>query len=409
MGTHSTSDVRRQGDRPIYLDYQATTPVDERVLAAMLPYFSERFGNPHSVHHVYGREAEAAVDEARALVAALIGAEPREVVFTSGATESNNTVIKGVARYRAPFGRRHVVTVGTEHKCVLESCRRLETNDEAEVTYLPVRGNGLIDPDRLAAAIREDTALVSVMAVNNEIGVVQPLEEIGALCRERGVHFHTDAAQAAGKIPLDVNAMNIDFLSISGHKMYAPKGIGALYVRRRPRARLEPMLDGGGQERAIRSGTVAAPLAVALGEACRISGEEMESESARLRDLRDRMRARLSEGIPDLAINGDLERRVPGNLSITIPGLDAETLIETLCGVAVSTASACSSAAVEPSYVLSALGLSDADAAASIRIGLGRPTTAEEVDRAAEEIREAVARLRAEGAGRRPGTGNAAE
>lgn len=409
MSQHHTSQSSSPARRPIYLDYQATTPVDERVLAAMLPYFREHFGNPHSVHHAYGREAEAAVDAARARVAALLAAEPREVIFTSGATESNNTVIKGVAKFYAPFGKGHILTLQSEHKCVLESCRRLEAQEGCEVTYLPVRSNGLVDLDLLARSIREDTILVSVMAVNNEIGVIQPLAEIGALCRGRGVYFHTDAAQAAGKIPLDVNAMNIDFLSLSGHKVYGPKGIGALYMRRRPRARLVPMMDGGGQERAARSGTVPTPLVVGLGEACRIAAEELDSEHARLTELQARLRAALEAGIADLRINGDMDRRVPGNLNITIPGLDAETLIEHLNGVAVSTASACSSTTVEPSYVLSALGLSDEDAAASLRIGLGRFTTTEEVDLAAAEICETVRRLRAEGKSRLPASGRAAE
>jgi cysteine desulfurase len=383
-------------ERPIYLDYQATTPVDPRVLEAMWPYFREHFGNPHSVHHAYGQAAESAVEDARREVAALIGAEPREIVFTAGATESNNTAIKGAAHFHARFGKKHLITAASEHKCVLESCKRLEA-EGFEVTWLPVRENGLVDPAALAAAIREDTVLVSLMAVNNEIGVIQPLAEIGALCRERGVYFHTDAAQAAGKIPLDVREMNIDLLSISGHKVYGPKGIGALYIRRRPRVRIESLIDGGGQERALRSGTVPVPLAVGLGAACRIAGAEMEAERARLSELQARLRTALARHIPDLRVNGDLEARIPGNLNVMIPGLDAETLIRHLTGVAVSTASACSSASVEPSYVLSALGLSDAEAAASLRIGLGRFTTAEEIDAAAAEIGAVATRLRAEG------------
>lgn len=396
------------GRRPIYLDYQATTPTDERVVQAMRPYFAEGFGNPHSVHHAYGREAEAAVEAARAEVAALIGAQAREVVFTSGATESNNTAIKGAARFHARFAKRHVITAVTEHKCVLETCKRLQ-GEGFEVTYLPVKADGLIDLDHLAAAIREDTVLVSIMAVNNEIGVIQPLAEIGALCRERGVYFHTDAAQGVGKIPLDVNAMGIDLLSVSGHKVYGPMGIGALYVRRRPRVRIEPLIDGGGQERGLRSGTVATPLAVGLGAACRIAGVEMEAERARLLELRQRLHARLAADLPDLRVNGDLAQRIPGNLNVTIPGLQAETLIEHLADVAVSTASACSSASVEPSYVLSALGLSDGDAAAGLRIGLGRFTTAAEVDAAAAEIAGTARRLREEGRGVPAGRAPAAE
>lgn len=381
---------------PIYLDYQATTPVDARVREAMWPFFAEHFGNPHSVHHGYGRDAETAVTQARREVAALINAEPREVIFTSGATESNNTAIKGGARFHAAKGKRHVVTAVTEHKCVLASCQRLEQEGFA-VTYLPVQANGLVDPRAVAEAIRSDTALVSVMAVNNEIGVIQPLAEIGAICREKGVMFHVDAAQAAGKIPIDTAALPVDLMSISGHKIYGPKGIGALYVRRRPRARLEPLMDGGGQERGLRSGTVPAPLAVGLGAACRVAGEAMDAERAHLDGLYRRLRDGLMERVPDAYVNGDETERIPGNLNICFPGLDAETLIEAVPGLAVSTASACSSASVEPSYVLSALGLSDADAAASLRIGLGRYTTAAEVDRAVAELGEAVQRLRAQG------------
>ena len=384
---------------PIYLDYQATTPVDPRVREAMWPYFAASFGNPHSVHHRYGRDAEAAVAQARRDVAALIQAEPREVIFTSGATESNNTAIKGGARFHAARGKQHVVTPVTEHKCILASCQRLEQEGFA-VTYLPVRANGLVDPQAVADAIRPDTALVSVMAVNNEIGVIQPLAEIGAICREKGVMFHVDAAQAAGKIPIDTTELPVDLMSISGHKIYGPKGIGALYVRRRPRARLEPLMDGGGQERGLRSGTVPAPLAVGLGAACRIAGEVMADERAHLDALYRRLRDGLMERVPDAYVNGDETARIPGNLNICIPGLDAETLIEAVPGLALSTASACSSAAVEPSYVLSALGLSDADAAASLRIGLGRYTTADEVDRAVAEIAGAAQRLRDSGATR---------
>jgi cysteine desulfurase len=389
-------------DRPIYLDYQATTPVDPRVAEAMWPYFTQAFGNPHSVHHSYGQEAEQAVEAAREEVARLIGAEPREIVFTSGATESNNTAIKGAARFHGPMGKRHVITLATEHKCVLESAKALE-KDGFEVEILPVEADGRVDLDRLAAAIREDTAVVSVMAANNEIGVLQPLQEIGRLCREKRVLFHTDAAQAVGKVPLDVGAANVDLLSLSGHKLYGPKGIGALYVRRRPRARITPLMDGGGQERTLRSGTVPAPLVVGLGEACRIAGAEMTAEAERLRALRQRLWDGLRGYLPDAYVNGSWEARLPGNLNVTVPGLDAETLIAATPGVAYSTASACSSTSVEPSYVLSALGLSDRDAAASIRLGLGRTTTENEIDRACEAIGRTAARLRAEGAGQLAG------
>ena len=395
-----------ESERPIYLDYQATTPVDPRVAEAMWPYFTEAFGNPHSVHHSYGQEAEQAVEAARAQVAELIGAEPREIVFTSGATESNNTAIKGAARFHGADhgtgGKRHVVTLATEHKCVLESARALE-RDGFEVEILPVAADGRVDLDRLAAAIREDTAVVSVMAANNEIGVLQPIDEIGRLCREKRVLFHTDAAQAVGKVPLDVGAANVDLLSLSGHKLYGPKGIGALYVRRRPRARITPLMDGGGQERTLRSGTVPAPLVVGLGEACRIAGLEMTAEAERLRALRQRLWDGLRAHLPDAYVNGCREARLPGNLNVTVPGLDAETLIAATPGVAYSTASACSSTSVEPSYVLSALGLSDRDAAASIRLGLGRTTTEAEVDVAAEAIGRTAARLRAQGAGQLAG------
>ena len=385
-------------ERPIYLDYQATTPVDPRVAAAVWPYFTEAFGNPHSVHHSYGQEADAAVETARAQVAGLIGAEPREIVFTSGATESNNTAIKGAARFHASQGKRHVITLETEHKCVLESVKAL-AKDGFEVDILPVEADGRVDLDRLAAAIREDTAIVSVMAANNEIGVLQPLQEIGRLCRDKRVLFHTDAAQAVGKVALDVNDASVDLLSLSGHKLYGPKGIGALYIRRRPRARITPLMDGGGQERTMRSGTVPAPLVVGLGEACRIAADEMAAEGARLSALRQRLWDGLHAHLPDAYVNGSWAARLPGNLNVTVPGLDAETLISETPGVAYSTASACSSTSVEPSYVLSALGLSDRDAAASIRLGLGRMTSEAEVDQAAEAIGRTAARLRAEGAG----------
>lgn len=387
------SDERSQRRGVVYLDAQATTPCDERVIAAMLPYFGERFGNAHSAHR-FGREAADAVEEARAEVAALIGAEPREIVFTSGATEANNLAIRGAAAFLR--GRRgHLITAATEHKCVLESVAAA-VREGASATVLPVDGAGLIDLTALDAAIGPPTALVSIMAVNNEIGVIQPLPAIGALCRERGVLFHSDAAQAAGKIPLDVKAMNVDLMSLSAHKMYGPKGIGALYVRRRPRVRLAPLLVGGGQERGLRSGTLPTPLCVGFGEACRIARAELAEESARLARLRQRLLGQLRAAFPDIAVNGDEERRIPGNLNIRVPGLDAEALLARLPDLALSTGSACTSAAVEPSYVLRALGLSHADAAASVRIGLGRFTTASEVDYAAGRLIEEISRLRGE-------------
>jgi cysteine desulfurase len=379
-------------DSVIYLDYQATTPVDRRVLDAMLPFFAEKFGNPHSSSHAFGAEARDAVEVARQQLADLIGAEAREVVFTSGATESNNLAIKGAGRFwreRKP----HVVTVATEHKCVLESVKALEA-EGVEVTCLGVGPGGLVDLGALEAAIRDDTALVSVMAVNNEIGVIQPLAEIGRLTRAKGCLFHTDAAQATGKIALDVNDMNIDLMSISGHKMYGPMGVGALYVRRRPRARIDATMSGGGQERGVRSGTVPAPLAVGIGEAAAIAFREMAEESTRIAALRDRFLARIRRATNDVALNGDAEQRIPGNLSLTFPGIDAEKLMASLKGVAVSSGSACTSAAVEPSYVLRGIGLDDAAARATIRVGIGRQTTEDEVDRAADEIVREVGRLR---------------
>ncbi len=383
----------------IYLDHQATTPVDPRVLDAMLPWFSETFGNAHSEQHVWGRQAAEASEAAREKVAALIGAEAREIVFTSGATESNNLAIKGAVRFALRHGRgRHIVTVATEHKCVLEACAAM-TEEGADVTTLPVDPEGFVDPAAIAAAIRDDTVLVSVMAVNNEIGVIQPLAEIGAICRERGVLLHTDAAQATGKIDLDVNAMATDLLSMSGHKMYAPKGIGALYVRRRPRARLLAEISGGGQERGMRSGTLPVPLVVALGEAADVAAGEMHREGERLVMLRSRMLERLSAALDGVTVNGSLERRVPGNLNVGFSGVDAEALMAELPELAISTGSACTSAEVEPSYVLKALGLDDADAGSAVRIGFGRFTTEAEVDAASDMIVRAVQEQR---------TGNAA-
>jgi cysteine desulfurase len=394
----SVADRPAANTAPIYLDNQATTPVDPRVLDAMLPYFTRDFGNPHSTSHAYGHTAAAAVEAARAEIAALIEADPREIIFTSGATEANNLAIKGAAHFarahpEAGRQRDHVVTLTTEHKCVLESCAQLE-REGFRVTYLPVEPNGLLALDKLAAALTDSTLLVSVLAAHNEIGVIQPLAEIGALCRARGVLFHTDAAQAAGKIPLDVGAMHIDLMSISGHKLYGPKGVGVLYVRRRPRVRLLPLIDGGGQERGLRSGTLPTPLCVGLGQAAAIAAEEMDKEALRLRALRDRLYEGLARRVPGLILNGDAERRLPGNLNLVIPGTEAPSLIEACASIAISTGSACTSARVEPSYVLRELGLPDALANASIRIGLGRFTTAAEVDFAIDALAAAAARLR---------------
>ena len=387
-----TDDGKNRPKMPIYLDYQATTPCDPRVVQAMLPYFTEHFGNPHSRNHAYGWKAEEAVEKARAQVAALIGADEKEIVFTSGATESNNLALKGVAHFHKDR-KNHLITVVTEHKCVLDSCRHLEL-EGFNVTYLPVKQNGLIDLDQLRAAITDKTAIVSVMAVNNEIGVIQPLAEIGKICRERGVYFHTDAAQAAGKIPLDVNAMNIDLLSISGHKLYGPKGIGALYVRRKPRVRLEALIHGGGQERGFRSGTLPTPLCVGLGEACAIAQKEMGAETERLTYLRDRLYNGIKSRLPEVFLNGDLEKRIPGNLNISFAYVEGEGLMMGIKDLCVSSGSACTSASLEPSYVLRALGVEEELAHTSLRLGIGRFTTEQDVDYAIEHIVEAVNRLR---------------
>jgi len=376
---------------PIYLDYQATTPTDERVVAAMLPWFNEKFGNPHSSDHRHGWVSEEAVERARGQVASIIGAKPKEIIFTSGATESNNLSIKGVA-HAAGVSRRHVVTLATEHKCVLQSCRRLE-EEGFDLTILGVRPDGLVDLDELADALTDSTLLVSVMAVNNEIGVIQPLAEIGALCRERGIYLHTDAAQAVGKIPLDVNAMKIDLMSITAHKFYGPKGVGALYIRRRPKVALRAEQDGGGQERGLRSGTVPTPLVVGFGEACAIAEREMPTEAARLADLRDRILGRLRDALPTMHVHGDLDHRIPGNLNLSFANIDGQDLMMRLDGLSVSTGSACSSAIVEPSHVLQALDPDPALLHNSLRIGLGRYTTEEEIDRAAADIVAAVSSL----------------
>ncbi len=387
----------RANRRPpgIYLDNQATTPTDPRVVEAMLPFFTERFGNPHSTHHAFGWDAEEAVEKARGQLAALIGATPREVIFTSGATESNNLAIKGAARFHRDK-RPHVVTLPTEHKCVIESVRHLEREGH-RVDFLPVRPDGLVDLDRLAEAVTEETSVVSVMAVNNEIGVIQPLAEIAEICHDKGAYFHCDGAQAVGKIPLDVAALGIDLLSVSGHKFYGPKGIGALYVRRRPRVRLEPMIDGGGQERGLRSGTLPTPLCVGLGQAAEIAAEEMAEEEARISALKTRLMEGITGRLPGVALNGHATQRIPGNLNLAFEGVDAEALIKALTGLAVSSGSACTSTAVEPSYVLQALGLPEARARGSIRIGIGRFNSAAEIDQAVEELVAVVKRLREEG------------
>ncbi len=387
-----TSAAPSRPNRPVYLDNQATTRCDPRVLEVMLPFFTEVYGNPHSVEHAMGQAAAEAVEAARAEVAALVGAGANEIVFTSGATESNNIAIKGAARHAARMGllRRRVVTVATEHKCVLESVADL-AEEGFEPVLLPVGADGRLDPDALRGALAEPTLLVSVMAVNNETGVVQDLPTLAAITKEAGALFHTDAAQAVGKLPLDASAWRVDLLSLSGHKVYGPKGIGALYVRRRPRVRLAPLFSGGGQERGVRSGTLPAPLIVGLGEACRLAGAGMADEGRRLRAMRDRLLAWLRAAIPGLVVNGSLDARIPGNLNLTFPAATAVELMARAPDLCVSTGSACSSAAVEPSYVLRAMGLQDGAAARSLRIGIGRFTSPADIEYAAAALAAAHA------------------
>ncbi|KAI4351472.1 hypothetical protein L6164_005840 [Bauhinia variegata] len=378
--------------RPLYLDMQATSPVDPRVLDAMLPYYLSRFGNPHSRTHLYGWESDSAVENARAQVASLIGASPKEIVFTSGATESNNISIKGVMHFYKEK-KKHVITTQTEHKCVLDSCRHLQ-QEGFDITYLPVGTDGLIDLEKLRAAIRPDTGLVSVMTVNNEIGVVQPVEEIGKICKEFNVPFHTDAAQALGKIPIDVEKWNVSLMSLSGHKIYGPKGVGALYLRRRPRIRVEPQMSGGGQERGIRSGTVPTPLVVGMGSACELAMKEMEYEEKRVSALQERLLNGIREKLDGVVVNGSMERRYVGNLNLSFAYVEGESLLMGLKEVAVSSGSACTSASLEPSYVLRALGVDEDMAHTSIRFGIGRFTTEAEIDRAIELTVSQVEKLR---------------
>ena len=385
---------------PLYLDMQATTPLDPRVLDAMLPYQTSQFGNPHSRTHVYGWETEEAVETARGKVAKLVGADPREIVFTSGATESNNLAVKGVAGFYGAR-KRHLVASQTEHKCVLDSMRRLETEehgDKFRVTYLPVeKGTGLVRLEELEQVLvaNPDTSLVSIMAVNNEIGVLQPLKEIAALCKKHGALFHTDAAQMVGKMPIDVNDLGVDLMSISGHKIYGPKGVGALYVRRRPRVRLAAQMSGGGQERGLRSGTAATPLIVGLGAACDLAAQEMARDHAHVSKLAERMLRGLRAAIPDCVLNGSEKSHYPGCVNVSFPHVEGESLLMGLKQIAVSSGSACTSASLEPSYVLRALGVSDDLAHTSIRFGLGRFTTEAEVDFAVSQTIEVVERLRA--------------
>ncbi|MDR1660845.1 MAG: IscS subfamily cysteine desulfurase [Azoarcus sp.] len=377
--------------RPIYLDYSATTPVDPRVTQAMIPWLTERFGNPASRSHAFGWEAESAVEEAREHVAALVGAESREIVWTSGATESDNLAIKGAAHFYRDKGR-HMVTLKTEHKAVLDTVRELEREGYA-ATYLDVRENGLVDLDVFRAALRPDTSLASVMLVNNEIGVIQPIEEIGAICREKGIVFHVDAAQATGKLAIDLKKLSVDLMSFSAHKTYGPKGIGALYVRRKPRARLEAQMHGGGHERGLRSGTLPTHQIVGMGEAFRLAREEMADELPRIRALRDRLLAGIS-GIEATYVNGDLEHRIAHNLNVSFAYVEGESLMMSIKDIAVSSGSACTSASLEPSYVLRALGREDELAHSSIRFTLGRFTAEEEIDYAVEVLKTKVGRLR---------------
>jgi cysteine desulfurase len=377
--------------RPVYLDYSATTPVDPRVVDKMVPWLYEQFGNPASRSHSFGWEAEAAVEQARVDVASLVNADPREIVWTSGATESNNLAIKGAATFYVERGK-HIITVKTEHKAVLDPCRELERQGY-EVTYLDVQDNGLVDIDVLKAAIRPDTVLVSVMFVNNEIGVVQDVETIGEICRERGIIFHVDAAQATGKVVIDLQHLKVDLMSFCAHKTYGPKGIGALYVRRKPRIRIESQMHGGGHERGFRSGTLATHQIVGMGEAFKLAKAEMATENERVRMLRDRMWAGMSS-MEDVYLNGDFEQRVPHNLNISFNYVEGESLIMAVKELAVSSGSACTSASLEPSYVLRALGRNDELAHSSIRFTMGRFTTEQDVDFAVQLLKARVDKLR---------------
>ena len=378
---------------PIYLDNHATTPMDPRVLEAMLPYFTDRFGNAASRNHQFGWEAEAAVETAREQIAKLIGATPKEIIFTSGATESDNLAIKGVAEMYRQKGN-HIITAATEHKAVLDTCKRLEKYGY-KVTYMPVKADGLVDLDQLKDAITDQTILVTIMAANNEIGVLQPMEEIGKLCRQRGVLFHSDAVQALGKVPLDVNKMNLDLVSLTAHKLYGPKGCGALYVRRKnPRVQISAIIDGGGHERGMRSGTLNVPGIVGFGKACEIALREMPEESRRLGALRNRLRDKLSSQLDEVFINGSMDHRLPGNLNMSFLYVEGESLLMGINDVAVSSGSACTSATLEPSYVLKSLGLGDDVAHSSIRFGIGRFNTEVEIDYVAGRLVEVVSKLR---------------
>lgn len=378
--------------RPAYLDFQSTTPTDPRVLDAMLPYMLGRYGNPHSKTHSYGWETEGSVEEAREHIANLIGASPKEIIFTSGATESNNMALKGVAHFNKSK-KNHIITTQTEHKCVLDSCRVLES-EGFEVTYLPVATNGMIDLEQLKSAIRKDTVCVSIMGVHNEIGVVQPLKEIGEICRKNKVYFHSDLAQMVGKIPMDVNDLKIDMASLSSHKIYGPKGVGCLYVRRKPRVRLDPIMSGGGQERGLRSGTLSPALCVGMGEAARLCQEDMDYDTKWIQFLSDKLKNGIIDNIPDVVLNGDETSRYCGNLNFSFAYVEGESMLMALKNIAVSSGSACTSASLEPSYVLRAIGTDDEMAHSSIRFGIGRFTTEEEIDLTIELLKKHIGRLR---------------
>jgi cysteine desulfurase len=378
--------------RPLYLDFQSTTPTDPRVVDAMMPYLMERYGNPHSKTHSYGWETEKAIETARDEVAALIGASGKEIIFTSGATESNNMAIKGIANFYKSR-RKHIITTQTEHKCVLDSCRHME-EEGFDVTYLPVLNNGLIDMEQFKAAIRPDTLLVSIMGVNNEIGVVQPLKEIGQICRHNKTFFHSDIAQMIGKMEVNVDELNIDVASISSHKIYGPKGIGALYIRRKPRVKLVPLLSGGGQERGLRSGTLSPALCVGIGAAARVCKEDMAADAKHIEFLAKKLANGIIERIPDVVLNGDATHRYAGNLNFSFAYVEGESMLMALKNIAVSSGSACTSASLEPSYVLRAIGTDDEMAHSSIRFGIGRFTTEEEIDFTIELMEKHVGRLR---------------
>lgn len=373
---------------------QATTPLDPRALDAMLPFFGNHFGNPHSSSHIFGWDAQDATEKARGQVAALVGASPKEIFFTSGATESNNMAVKGVSAWFKDK-KKHIITTQIEHKCVLASCRQLEAEHGWDVTYLPVGVDGLLNLKQLEDAIRPDTAMVSVMFVNNEIGVIQPMKEIGELCRANKIFFHTDAAQAAGKTPINVDELKIDIMSLSGHKVYGPKGIGAIYVRRKPRVRVRPIIDGGGQERGLRSGTLPTPIIVGFGKACELAKQEMANDEAHVKRLFHRMMTQIQKELPDVVLNGHLDSRYKGNLNLSFAGVEGESLLMSMAKkTAISSGSACTSASLEPSYVLRAIGVDEELAHTSLRFGVGRFTTEEECDKSVADLVVHVRRLR---------------